>query len=441
MPKYFGTDGFRGKANERLTPKEAYAIGRFLGGYYNKNSRKAKILIGKDTRRSSYMLEGALVSGITASGGDAYLLHVTTTPSVSFLSSADDFDVAVMISASHNRYCDNGIKIINSLGEKADDEIIEKIESYLDGKMSFQLKTDEEIGKAEDYFSGRNRYMSMLLSIPENSFKGYKIALDTANGSTYMIAKTVFSSLGAKIVPINDTPNGININENCGATNVNALQKAVVDNACDMGFAFDGDGDRCIACDENGKIVDGDGILFALAVDMKERGILKNDTVVATVDSNIGLDTSLAEKGIRVIRTDVGDRYVYEKMREGYMLGGERSGHIIAKKYMRSGDGIMTALLLTDLAIKKKCPFSALFYELKKLSEYSINLPVNNKSVIKDVGFIKTIENIRERYRLKKLLVRASGTERVIRITVSCDDEKECEKIAKKICELIKEKD
>ncbi len=441
MTRYFGTDGLRGKANEKLTPYLTYNIGRFLGGFFGKEGKRAKVLVGKDPRRSSYTIECALVSGITASGGDAYLLHVTTTPSVCFLANADEFDVAVMISASHNQYFDNGIKIIDKNGEKASDEIIEKIEDYIDGKFEYPLKTNEKIGKVEDYFSGRNRYMSHLLSIPENSFKGYKVALDLANGSTYMIAKNVFTSLGAKVVPIFDTPNGVNINEKCGAVFPQALSKAVVENRCDFGFSFDGDGDRCIAVDEKGTVVDGDGILYALSISMKENGILSNNTVVSTVDSNVGLKESLRDEGINVISTKVGDRYVFEKLKEGFMLGGEKSGHIIVKKLMTSGDGIMTALLLSDLAIKKKVPFSTLFRGLKKLPEVSINFAVLDKAVIENEDVKSKIKGIEEKYRPKKLLVRASGTEDVIRIAVSCDNENNAEKAAEEICEIIKEKD
>lgn len=438
MAKYFGTDGFRGKANMSLTPKHAYDIGRFLGGYFG-TDKKARILIGKDPRRSSYMLESALVSGITASGGDAYLLHVTTTPSVSHIAFSDGFDAAVMISASHNEYSDNGIKIINSFGEKADDDLIKKIEDYLDGKNSFPLKTGGEIGKVEDYFSGRNRYMSTLLSVPSNSFKGYKIALDTANGSAYMIAKTVFSSLGAKVVAINDDPDGTNINHRCGATDTKSLQKTVVESGADFGFAFDGDGDRCIAVDESGKVVDGDGILFALAIALKERGSLENNAVVATVDSNIGLSSSLKEVGIDTVTTQTGDRFVAERLKKGYSLGGEKSGHIIVRKLMRSGDGVMTALLLSDLAIKNKCPFSTLFSKYKPCFECTINYPTDKKNIAENGDFKAKIAVLREKYAAKKLLVRASGTESVIRITCSCEEEGKSEEVAKKVCEIIKE--
>ena len=439
LAKYFGTDGFRGKANVKLTAKEAYRIGRFLGWYFGK-TKKARILVGKDPRRSSYTLEYSLVSGITASGGDAYLMHVTTTPSVSYVVSREEFDAAVMISASHNAFCDNGIKIMNSFGEKADDEFIAKIESYLDEEFEIPLSVGDKIGKVEDYFVGRNRYMSFLMSVPSNSFKGYKVALDTANGSTYMIAKTVFSSLGAKVYAINDCPDGININASCGATDVKKLVKQVKDFSCDFGFAFDGDGDRCIAVDENGKVTDGDMILYALAVEMKNKGNLVSDTVVSTVDSNVGLKDSLREKGIQLIETNVGDRFVAAKMKEGYVLGGESSGHIIIKKFMSSGDGILTALMLTETAISKKCPFSTLFSEMTLYPEVKQNVPAADKSVVERVDFIAALESIKARFEAKKLLVRASGTEDVIRITASCESEEKSKECVKAVCEEIREK-
>ena len=358
MGKYFGTDGFRGEANKNLTADHAFKIGRFLGWYYQhkKDNERCRIVIGKDTRRSSYMFEYSLVAGVTASGADAYLLHVTTTPSVSYVTRTDGFDCGIMISASHNPYYDNGIKLINSNGEKMDEETILKVESYLDGAIpEIPYATRENIGCTVDYAAGRNRYIGYLISLATMSFRGKRVGLDCANGSAWMIAKSVFDALGAKTYVINNRPDGENINTNCGSTHIGGLQKFVVENGLDVGFAFDGDADRCLCVDENGKVVDGDGIIYVCGSYLKEHGELYGNKVVTTVMSNFGLYKALDKIGIEYEKTAVGDKYVYENMvTNNYRLGGEQSGHIIFKKYATTGDGILTAIQIMEVMLKKK---------------------------------------------------------------------------------------
>lgn len=369
MGKYFGTDGFRGEANENLTADHAYKVGRFLGWYFNECkkrsglSERARIVIGKDTRRSGYMFEYALVGGLVSSGADAYLLHVTTTPSVAYVVRTEGFDCGIMISASHNPYYDNGIKLFNGQGEKMDEGTVELVENYLDGKLSaFGEKWEEipfarreEIGRTVDYVAGRNRYVGYLISLGIYSFKGYKVGLDCANGSSWNIAKSVFDALGAKTYVINAEPDGTNINKNAGSTHIEGLQKFVVENGLDVGFAYDGDADRCLCVDEKGNVVDGDLILYIYARYMKERGVLLNNTVVTTVMSNFGLYKAFDEIGIEYAKTAVGDKYVYEYMAEhGDCIGGEQSGHIIFSKYASTGDGILTSLKVMQAMIAKK---------------------------------------------------------------------------------------
>ena len=359
MGKYFGTDGFRGEANVTLTAEHAYKVGRFLGWYYGELKRRsgitepARIVIGKDTRRSSYMFEYTLVAGLTASGADAYMLHVTTTPSVAYITRVDEFDCGIMISASHNPYYDNGIKLINSHGEKMDENTISLVEDYIDGKLNIfgkEMKelpyaTRERIGKTVDYASGRNRYIAYLISLGMYSFKGKKVGLDCANGSSWNIARCVFEALGAKVVTINDTPDGFNVNENAGSTHIEGLQKLVVEKGLDVGFAYDGDADRCLCVDENGQVVTGDHILYIYGRYMKESGKLFNNTVVTTVMSNLGLYKAFDDIGIEYVKTAVGDKYVYEYMTmNGCRIGGEQSVHIIFSKYATTGDGILTSL-------------------------------------------------------------------------------------------------
>ena len=357
MGKYFGTDGFRGEANVTLTVEDAYKVGRFLGWYYGQKTKadRCRIVIGKDTRRSSYMFEYSLVSGLTASGADVYLLHVTTTPSVSYVVRTEEFDCGIMISASHNPYYDNGIKVINGRGEKLEEETIEKIESYLDGEMGeIPFAKRDAIGRTVDYAAGRNRYIGYLISLATRSFKNMRIGLDCANGSASAIAKNVFDALGAETHVINNTPDGLNINTNCGSTHIEGLQKYVVENHLDVGFAYDGDADRCLAVDSEGKLVDGDKILYVCGKYMKEQDTLVNNTVVTTVMSNFGLYKAFEREGISYEKTAVGDKYVYENMSQnGHCLGGEQSGHIIFSKHATTGDGILTSLKLMEVILEK----------------------------------------------------------------------------------------
>ena len=358
MGKYFGTDGFRGEANVTLTVEDAYKVGRFLGWYYGQKTKadRCRVVIGKDTRRSSYMFEYSLVSGLTASGADVYLLHVTTTPSVSYVVRTEEFDCGIMISASHNPYYDNGIKVINGRGEKLEEETIEKIESYLDGEMGeIPFAKRDTIGRTVDYAAGRNRYIGYLISLATRSFKNMRVGLDCANGSASAIAKNVFDALGAETHVINNTPDGLNINTNCGSTHIEGLQKYVVENHLDVGFAYDGDADRCLAVDSEGKLVDGDKILYVCGKYMKEQGTLVNNTVVTTVMSNFGLYKAFEREGISYEKTAVGDKYVYENMSQnGHCLGGEQSGHIIFSKHATTGDGILTSLKLMEVILEKK---------------------------------------------------------------------------------------
>ena len=373
MGKYFGTDGFRGKANEVLTVEHAYKVGRFLGWYFSKE-HKARIVIGKDTRRSSYMFEYALVSGLTASGADAYLLHVTTTPSVAYVVRTEGFDCGIMISASHNPFDDNGIKVLNGNGQKLEAEVEAQIENYIDGGLDIKFATGADIGRTVDYAVGRNRYIGYLISIATRSFKDKKVGLDCSNGSASSIAKNVFDALGAKTYVINDTPDGTNINKDCGSTHIEVLQKYVKENGLDVGFAYDGDADRCIAVDENGDVVDGDAIMYICGTYMKECGQLKGNTIVTTVMSNFGLYKSLEEAGINYEKTAVGDKYVCENiMANGYCLGGEQSGHIIFSKHATTGDGILTSLKLMEAMLEKKSTLATLRRNLKIYPQLLVN--------------------------------------------------------------------
>lgn len=457
MGKYFGTDGFRGESNVNLTADHAYKTGRFLGWYFRELKNRCgcnespKIVIGKDTRKSSYMFEYALVAGITASGSDAYLLHVTTTPSVAYITKIDGFDCGIMISASHNPFYDNGIKLINGNGEKTDDETINYIEDYIDGKLElFGKKWDEipyakkeNIGKTVDYISGRNRYIGYLISLGIYSFRGYKVGLDCANGSSWNIAKAVFDALGAKTYIINASPNGININKNAGSTHIEVLQKYVVENNLDIGFAYDGDADRCICVDEKGDIITGDHILYVCAKYMKEKGALTNNTVVTTVMSNFGLYKAFDELGIDYTKTAVGDKYVYEYMvKNNNRLGGEESGHIIFSKYATTGDGILTSLKMMEIMIAKKLPMSKLIEGFNVYPQMLINVRVNNKPQARnDADVIAAVENAeKELGDSGRILVRESGTEPVIRVMVEAQSDKICKKHAEYIVETIKRK-
>ena len=449
MGKYFGTDGFRGEAGVTLTSEHAYKIGRFLGWYYAQGgTHKVRAVIGKDTRRSSYMFEYAIVAGLTASGADAYMLHVTTTPSVSYAVVGDDFDCGVMISASHNPYTDNGIKLVNRKGEKMDDATINKIEMYLDGKLEalgipgsdIPFAKGASLGEIVDYAAGRNRYIGYLISLSKYSFKNYRIGLDCANGSAWMIAKNVFDALGAKTFPINAEPNGLNINRNAGSTHIEALCKHVKESGLDIGFAFDGDADRCIAVDENGQVVNGDHILYILAQQLKKQGNLVNNTVVTTIMSNMGLYRALKAADIRYEQTTVGDRYIYENMQHTRnCIGGEQSGHIILSKFATTGDGILTAIKLMEAVIGEKMPLSKLAEPVQMLPQLTKNVRVADKAAVRDHPVIQsTLTSVRARLGERgRILLRESGTEPVIRVMVEAPTEEECKEIANEVVSQI----
>ena len=440
--KYFGTDGFRGEANQDLTLYHAIKIGRFLGYYFNKEKNgNGKIVIGKDTRRSSYMFEDALSAGITSSGSDAYLLHVTTTPSVSYVVRSEDFDCGVMITASHNPYHDNGIKIINSDGEKMDDEFLQKLEEYIDADIKdIDLKIGEEIGRTHDFVGGRNRYTAFLIQTVSKSFKGKKVGLDCANGAASSIVKSVYDALGAETYVINNNPDGFNINVDCGSTHIEVLQKFVKENKLDCGFAYDGDADRCIAVDENGEVVDGDAILYICGKHMKEEGYLESNTIVTTIMSNIGLYKALDKIGINYSKTKVGDKYVHIEMSEnGYELGGEQSGHIIFLKYANTGDGILTSLRLMEAMIDNKTSLSELRRDLKIYPQFLKNVRVNDKKAVLNDESIKNIIE-KESESLKdtgRILVRESGTEPLIRVMAEAETEEIADKKVNNIVEAI----
>jgi len=444
MGKYFGTDGFRGEANVNLTYDHAVKIGRFLGWYYGKKQGKqARILIGKDTRRSSYMFEYGLVSGITASGADAYIMHVTTTPSVSYITRVDKFDCGIMISASHNPYYDNGIKLINSDGEKMDEETILQVEEYIDGAYEIPLATREEIGKTVDYVAGRNRYIGYLISLSKYSFSGKKVALDCANGASWAIARSVFDALGASTYVINAEPDGFNINTNCGSTHIENLQKYVVDNKMDVGFAYDGDADRCLCVDEKGNVVTGDHIIYIYGLYMKERGKLLNNKVVTTVMSNFGLYKALDKVGIEYEKTKVGDKYVYENMKaNGHRIGGEQSGHIIFSKYATTGDGILTSLKMMEVMLAKEKPMSELAAPVVFYPQVLKNVRVKSKPEAQnDPDVQAAVQKVAEALGDNgRILVRESGTEPVIRVMVEAGTHEECEKYVDDVIAVISQK-
>ena len=444
MGKYFGTDGFRGEANVTLTVEHAFLVGRFLGWYYGKEKEeRCKVVIGKDTRRSSYMFEYALVAGLTASGADAYLLHVTTTPSVSYVVRTEDFDCGIMISASHNPFYDNGIKLINSKGEKMGEDVILQIEDYIDHKLEIPLAIKENIGCTVDYAAGRNRYIGYLISLATRSYKNVKVGLDCANGSSWMIAKSVFDALGAKTYVINAEPDGTNINMNAGSTHIDILKNFVKENNLDVGFAFDGDADRCIAVDEKGNEINGDLILYIYGKYMKERGKLANNTVVTTIMSNFGLYKAFDEAGIAYEKTSVGDKYVYENMlQNGHRIGGEQSGHIIFSKYATTGDGILTAIKMMEVMLEKKSPLSKLAEPVHIYPQVLKNIRVKDKPAAQnDPDVIKAVENAAKALgNSGRILVRESGTEPVIRVMVEAEKLEECESYVDSVIEVIKAK-
>ena len=450
MGKYFGTDGFRGKAGEGLTADHAYQIGRFLGWYFGRTHR-AQIVVGKDTRRSSYMLEYAISAGMAASGADVHLLHVTTTPSVSYVARTDGFDCGVMISASHNPFYDNGIKLINGEGEKMEESVISLVEDYLDGKLELDgqpwkelpMATEAQVGSIVDDTAGRNRYMGYLISLAVYSFKGKRVALDCANGSAWHIAPRIFEALGAQVFTINTNPDGTNINLNAGSAHIEGLQRYVVENKMDVGFAYDGDADRCLAVDENGKLVDGDQIMYLYACYMKERGKLVTNKVVTTVMSNFGLYKALEKAGIGYEKTAVGDKYVYENMvQNGHRIGGEQSGHIIFTKYARTGDGILTSLKIMEAMLAKKLPLSKLAEPVTIYPQVLINVRVKDKKAAQaDADVQAAVDAVAaELGNTGRILVRESGTEPLVRVMVEAPDQELCQALAQRVVDMIKQK-
>ncbi len=454
MGKYFGTDGFRGEVNRVLTSMHAYQIGRFLGWYYRSplsgapTGHKPRLVIGKDTRLSSYMFEYSIVAGLTASGADAYMLHVTTTPSVSFVTARDDFDCGIMISASHNPFYDNGIKLVNAQGEKMDDETIRLIEAYIDGDYAalgldgdLPLATGADLGRIVDYSAGRNRYIGYLITLASRSFKGKKVGLDCANGSAWSIAKAVFDALGAKTYVINADPDGLNINENAGSTHLEGLKRFVVENGLDVGFAYNGDADRCLAVDEYGNEINGDHILYIFAHNALATGAMTGK-VVATVMSNMGLFKALDELGVGYETTKVGDRYVYENMvRNGHMIGGEQSGHIILRKYATTGDGILTSIMLMEAVIEQKTTLSKLAEPMKMFPQVLVNLPVADKDAVMNHPAVKAaVTNAEEALAGSgRVLLRPSGTEPVIRVMSEASTEEACQGAVDTICDVIRQ--
>lgn len=462
MGKYFGTDGFRGESNITLTADHAYHIGRFLGWYYAhplsgcyQPEHKTRIVIGKDTRRSSYMFEYAIVAGLTASGADAYMLHVTTTPSVCFVTARDEFDCGIMISASHNPYTDNGIKLINRYGEKMDDATIAVIEAYLDGGVAalhlpdvsttradqqLPLAHGARIGQIVDYAAGRNRYVGYLISLAAHSYKGFRIGLDCANGSAWMIAKAVFEALGARTYVINARPDGLNINRGAGSTHIEGLQQLVREEGLDIGFAFDGDADRCIAVDEKGHEVNGDHILYVLGKAMKEQGTLPNNTVVTTIMSNMGLYRALEAADMQYVQTTVGDRFIYENMvQNGHGIGGEQSGHVILRKYATTGDGLLTAIMLMERVVASKLPLSQLAAPVIMYPQITKNIRVSDKDAVERHAAVQAgLAALRERLGKEgRILLRKSGTEPVVRVMVESPSRDLCETLAEEMIQVI----
>ena len=466
MGKYFGTDGFRGEANVTLTADHAYRIGRFLGWYCREhdlsapatdrvNAHRPCVVVGKDTRRSSYMFEYAIVAGLTASGADAYMLHVTTTPSVAFVAAREDFDCGIMISASHNAYTDNGIKLVNRRGEKIDDDTIEVIERYLDGGAAALGLTEDEmwhndlpvatgadVGRIVDHVAGRNRYVGYLVSLASHSYKGFRVGLDCANGSSWMIARAVFEALGAKTYVTGAEPDGVNINVECGSTHIDRLRRLVESERLDVGFAFDGDADRCIAVDDKGNEINGDHTMYVLAKYMKEMGRLENNTVVTTVMSNMGLYRALNDVGIDYVQTTVGDRFVYENMMQnGHVIGGEQSGHVILRKYATTGDGILTAIMLMERIVDSKLPLSKLAEPVIMYPQVTVNIRVSDKdAVLSDPAILKARDELAARLGDDgRILLRKSGTEPLIRVMVEAPDKATCESLAEELARMIRE--
>lgn len=446
MGKYFGTDGFRGEANVDLTVEHAYKVGRFLGWYYGQKAgdRRCRVVIGKDTRRSSYMFEYSLVSGLTASGADVYLLHVTTTPSVSYVVRTEGFECGIMISASHNPYYDNGIKVINERGEKLEEEVIEKIESYLDGEIGeIPFAKRDHIGCTVDFSAGRNRYIGYLISIATRSFKNMRVGLDCANGSSFSIAKNVFDALGAETYVLSNQPDGLNINTNCGSTHIGRLMQFVKEKRLDVGFAYDGDADRCLAVDEKGELVDGDKIMYICGKYMKEQGTLVNNTIVTTIMSNFGLYKALEREGIAYEKTAVGDKYVYENMAQnGHCLGGEQSGHIIFSKNATTGDGILTSLKVMEVILEKKQTLGKLASEIEIYPQVLKNVKVKSKAEAQEDKDVQAeVQKVADALGdTGRILLRQSGTEPVIRVMVEAETDAVCEKYVDQVIDVMKAK-
>ena len=436
MGKYFGTDGFRGEANADLTVDHAFKIGRYLGWYYSRD-HKAKVVIGKDTRRSSYMFESALCAGLTASGADAYLLHVTSTPSVSYIARADDFDCGIMISASHNPYHDNGIKLINGDGEKMEESLLEGVEEYLDSDGSLPYAQRDAIGRTVDYSAGRNRYIGYLISLATRSYKNFKIGLDCANGSTWQMAKSVFDALGADTYVISNRPDGLNINVDCGSTHIGQLQKFVLDNGLDVGFAFDGDADRCLAVDEKGNVINGDHIMYVCAKYMQDKGMLGDSKVVTTIMSNMGLYKALDSLGIGYEKTAVGDKYVAENMRQnGHVIGGEQSGHIIFGRHANTGDGLLTAIKVMECITETKEPLSVLAAGMTMYPQKLKNVVVTDKDETLNCDEVKAaVKKVEADLGDEgRVVLRKSGTEPLLRVMVEATSDELCEE---KVDEII----
>ena len=443
MGKYFGTDGYRGEANVDLTADDAFRVGKVLAYYFSEGGKKeCRIVIGKDTRRSSYMFEYALSAGITAAGADAYLMHVTTTPSVSFIARAEDFSCGVMISASHNPFYDNGLKVINGNGEKVSDDFIEEIEAYLDGKTGeIPLAKRDKIGRTVDYSAGRNRYIGYLISLAMHSFKGRKVALDCANGSASSVAKAVFDALGADTHVLSNTPNGYNINDHCGSTHIEALQAYVRSSDCEIGFAYDGDADRCLAVDSEGNLVDGDMILYLCGKNLKKKGQLQGNTIVTTVMSNFGLYKVLDAEGISYEKTQVGDRYVYENMAEhAYDLGGEQSGHIIFMRHATTGDGILTSIKLMEVLLEEKKSLKECLSDYKKFPQVLENVRVTDKALAESNPAVQeAVKKVEEKLGdTGRILLRASGTEPLIRVMVEAEKEESCKSLVEEVIAVMK---
>lgn len=443
--KYFGTDGFRGEANVTLTADHAYKIGRFLGNFFQDGKHRVRVIVGKDTRLSGYMYETALAAGLTASGADVYEIHVTTTPSISYLIREEAFDFGIMITASHNPYTDNGIKVINGKGYKLEEEIEEKIEAYIDGEMAeLPFATGENLGRCYDYTKGKEIYKEYLEKLVRHSFEGKKIALDLSNGSASRIAGAVFEVLGAEVFTIHDKPDGMNINRHCGSTHIEQLQAFVKETGADAGFAYDGDADRCLAVNEKGEVVTGDHIMYLCGVYLKEQGKLADDMVVTTVMSNMGLYKAFDRAGIRYQQTAVGDKYVCANMMEhGYVLGGEQSGHIIFSEHAVTGDGILTSLMIMEAMLAGDKPLSELTKDLTIYPQLLVNQRVKDKELaLGDADVKAAAKEVEEALGDEgRLLLRESGTEPLIRVMVEAKTDELCEKNVYRIIDVIRQKD